>query len=157
MPGICPAAFQQERQHSPVNQIRAVSLRRVFPCDIGQSAEHLLAAGGLLPRGAVARFYRINYASNLRVRGIHRVQSPDCGQHTCELRHRLHHAFLAFSGRPRLLRQLHRLGAPDIPRILPGKRKFRKTERIGTERGSFAGRDQLVRRGHRIMDHGHHL
>ena len=45
--------LNQEWQHSPVNQVRTITLGRILICDIRPSAKHLLAARRLFPCRAV--------------------------------------------------------------------------------------------------------
>ena len=52
---------------------------------------------------------------------------------------------------------LYLLGTSYVRRILTGKRKLGKTQRIGSVRRCLSGRNQLIGRGNRIMNLGYHF
>ena len=147
--------IRQERKHTPVDQVRAVTLCRVFDGDICPAAQHLLAGCSLLTGGAVSRLHSEDRTSHADIAFAHlRVGLLDCLHHRLQLLESIQRTCACFDG---FLCLLYFLGTSNISRILSGKCELCKAQRVGTVRGSLSGRDQLVRCRNRIMDLGNHF
>ena len=134
--------FRRERQHAPVDEVAAVTLGGVFLGDIGDAAENALAGRRLFARGTVSRLDRDDAAA------VDRTLFADV-----ELFHLFEDVLGEFARfATDLFVCLDLLRPADVCGIFAGKRKFRKFQGIGAVGRSFAGRDQLVRRGDGVVD-----
>ena len=126
--------------------------------DVGQAANHALAARGLLAGGTVAGLLGIEHRAVLGRLGIGRdTRAGQCLKHAGKLSIECRQVARGFTGNAALLHDVDLLGATHVGRIAAAERKLGQAQRVGAERARLARRNKLVGRGDRVHDLGAHL
>ena len=146
--------LEMEGQHAPVHHVGAVALGGVVLGDVGKAPQHPLAAGGLLPGGAVAGLVGVEHRANFHRLGVHLLlagNGADGLEHGLQLGVGLQHALPSLPG---LLHGAYLFGAAHVRRVPAGQRELRQAQGVGAVGGSLPRGDELVGGGDFIQQLG---
>ena len=120
--------LRDKRKHTPVDQIRTVSLGRILIGNIRPAAKHLLTGRRLLTGRTVARLHGKDRASDAYICFIHIGTDIMNGlKHRLQLRNGFRRTVARFH---RFLCKLNGLCLTYIFRIFSGQCEFRQSQRI---------------------------
>ena len=126
--------------------------------DVGQAADHALAARSLLAGRTVTGLLGIERGAELGRLGIGRdTRAGQCLKHACKLCIERRQVARGFTGNAALFHRVNLLGAAHVGRITTAQRKLGQTQRVGAEGARLARGNELVGRGDRVHDLGAHL
>ena len=126
--------------------------------DVGQAANHALAARGLLAGGTVAGLLGIEHRAVLGRLGIGRdTRAGQCLKHAGKLSIECRQVARGLAGNAALLHGVDLLGAAHVGRVAAAERKLGQARRVGAEGARLARGNELVGRGDRVHDLGTHL
>ena len=126
--------------------------------DVGQTANHALAARGLLAGRTVTGLLGIEHGAVLGRLGI--CRDAGAGQrlkHAGKLGIECRQVACRLAGNAALLHGVDLLGTTHVGRIAAAERKLCQAQRVGAEGARLARGNELVGRGDRVHDLGAHL
>ena len=142
--------FCQEWEHSPVDQVRTVTLCCILCCDVCPSAKYFLTGSCLLTSRSVSWFYCEDCTSDTKVTLANfRICLVDLIHHRFQFCKCIYRTFICFNC---FLSFLYFFRTSDICRVFSGKSELCKSQRIRTVRRCLSGRNQLICCCNRIMD-----
>ena len=132
----------QEWKHTPVDQVRAISLGCVLVGNVCPAAKYLLAGRCLLSGRTVTRFHCKNSASYTKIGLVYlRIGFVNGLKNRFQFRNCLNRTVACLNC---FLCCLDRLRTANVLRIFSGECELCKSKRIGTVRGCLTGWNQLV-------------
>ena len=126
--------------------------------DVGQAANHALAARGLLAGRTVTGLLGVEHGAVLGRLGIGRdTRAGQRLKHAGKLGIECRQVACCLAGNAALFHHVNLLGTAHVSRVAAAERKLGQAQRVGAEGARLARRNELVSRGDRVHDLGAHL